>query len=556
VTPLPCRPGFAGKGAAWLLLAAVSSGCGTRETASSASARQISFEEVSTSANVRHRWRKHPRPLRNIDTLGVGCAFFDYDADGWLDILLVDEPTPRLFRNRANGAFEDATRSTRLQLARGAWKGCAVGDVDGDGLQDLLLLGYRSLSLLRNAPSGWQDITRAAGLDPRNRSQWGTGAGFMDLDADGWLDLVLLNYVVFGPAEPQFCDMGHGIRSGCPPSYYSPEFPELWRNERGRLRDVTSLSGLKNSNGKSLVLAFADVDDDGMIDFYVGNDTTPSELYRNLGGLRFENVGVSSGAAYGVRFGTPMAAMCADWGDFDRDGRLDLVVTGNSNEAFNLLRNQGQALFESASQETGLADITYRPLGFGGKWIDFENDGWPDLAFANGDVQEKRRREGDLQFRQPLMLLRNEEGRRFRDLVPELGGALAEPILGRGLAAGDYDNDGRMDLLVVDYEGDVRLFRNTTRSSGHWVRFTVRSDDPNRYGYGARIAARAGKSVWVADVSPASSFLSSSDPRVHFGLGETRVLDEVTVRWLDGRSRTLTAVAVDREVVLTPEARK
>ncbi len=456
-----------------------------------------------------------------------------------------------------------------------------MGDYDGDGRLDLLLTGYHSLALLRNeedsgpeigggirpssvlrlpslsAPGqhrssvirhpSFRDVTREAGLDPHNRGHWGSSAGFMDLTGSGRLDLVLLNYVVFGPKEPQYCELIQGVRSGCPPRTYRPEFPELWKNAgSGRFVDVTSASGLRATHGKALVLAFADVDGDGRMDFYIGNDGEPADLMRNLGGLRFRNVALQSNVAYDAS-DKALAAMAADWADYDRDGRLDLVVTGFSNESYAVYHAEGKGLFKETSDALGIAGPTYKPLGFGAKWIDLDNDGWPDIVFANGHVYDNAQSIDPLSsFRQPLMIFHNLRGKEFVDRVPRMDGEAAEPILGRGLASGDFDNDGRVDFLVVDYEGEPRLFHNVSPASSHWITLDLRARQGNRFAYGAQVRARAGDEQWVGQVSPASSYLSSSDPRVHFGLGQTRKLDSLAIRWPDGRSEKIRDVAADR----------
>jgi enediyne biosynthesis protein E4 len=514
-----------------------------------AASPSIRFENVAVAAGLRYRWPEQPRPMRNLEAIGAGCAFLDYDNDGWQDILLVGKPHPVLFHNNGGGRFEEASQVTGLSVHQADWKGCAVGDCDGDGFLDLLLTGYRRLALLKNEGGRrWTNVTAAAGLDPQNRSHWGSSAGFMDLNRDGALDLVLLNYVVFGPKEKQYCILGRGVRSGCPPQEYRPEYGELWRNlGSGRFKDVTGPSGMENTHGKGLVLAFSDVDGDERIDFYLGNDGTPADLMLSLGGMRFRNVGLSSGVAYGAIRGHAMAAMGADWSDYDRDGRLDLTVTGFSDEAYALFRNLGRGQFEHAGDRTGITGPTYKPLGFGANWLDFDNDGWPDIAFANGHVYDNIEQIDPLStFRQPLMLFHNQKGREFRDLVPELGGEVAKPIVGRGSATGDYDNDGRMDLLVVDYEGEPLLLHNQSQTPNHWLTLDLRSNGPNRFAYGARVTARAGKQVWVAEVSPASSYLSSSDPRLHFGLGEVVSLDSLTIRWPSGRTQVLRDIRGDR----------
>ncbi|HZO89886.1 MAG TPA: CRTAC1 family protein [Chthonomonadaceae bacterium] len=508
----------------------------------------IRFENVAEKAGLHYRWPQQPRPLRNLEAFGCGCAFLDYDNDGWQDILLVTAPHVLLYHNKGNGQFEEVSEAMGLAAVQGDWKGCAVGDYDGDGYLDLVLTGFRRLALLKNAGGkGFQDVTAAAGLDPHNRGHWGSSAGFMDLEGNGRLDLVLLNYVIFGPHEPQYCEMRSGVRSGCPPSSYRPEFGELWQNlGNGKFKDVTDASGMKATHGKALVVAFADVNGDGRMDFYIGNDGTPADLMLNLGGLRFRNVALRSNVAYGA-LAHPMAAMGADWADYDRDGRLDLAVSGFSDESYTLYRAVGRGFFEQTSDETGLSGPTYKPLGFGDKWIDLDNDGWPDLIFVNGHVYDNVHDIDPLStFRQPMMLFHNERGRQFTDLVPQMGGEVATPILGRGLATGDFDNDGRMDFLAVDYEGQPLLFHNVSQTPNHWITLDLRGSSPNRFAYGAQVVARAGKDQWVGQVSPASSYLSSSDPRIHFGLGQTATLDSLTIRWPDGHQETLRHIAPDR----------
>jgi hypothetical protein len=518
----------------------------------------IRFDDLGAGSGIDYRWPDQPRPMNILESFGRGCGFLDYNGDGRQDALLVATPHPRLYRNRTGEApgqkpFEEVTAATGLDRLTGDWRGCAAGDVDGDGFVDLLLTGYRRLALLHNDRGRrWADITRQAGLDPTNHGHWASSAGFMDLDADGWLDLVLLNYVVYGPELQQYCQWKPGVTSGCGPNQYRPEYPELWQNVgNGRLRDATRRSGLLASHGKGMVLAFADVDEDGRIDFYVGNDGTPSDLMRNRGRLRFSNTGRASGVAYGSVAGEAISAMGADWGDYDRDGRLDLAVTAFSNQPFSLLRATGPGVFEHVGDRTGVTAATFRPLGFGAKWLDVDNDGWCDLAFADGHVHDNTEQIDPLtRYRQPLILLHNEQGNQFFDLAPDLGDPLTRPLVGRGLGTADYDNDGRVDLLVVDMEGSPLVLSNRSDSSGHWLSLDLRGRDANRFAYGARVTARAGGQVWVQTVSPAASFLSTSDPRIHLGLGAASRLESVTIDWPRGQRDVFHDLAVDRHLVV------
>jgi hypothetical protein len=513
----------------------------------------IRFEETAASSGLNYVWPTLPRPLRNLEAFGAGCAFLDYDNDGWQDILLVARPYCRLYHNLKNGRFADVTAEVGLDKVKGYWTGCAVGDYDGDGALDIVLTGYHCLAVLHNVHGKqFRDTTAAAGFDPHNRGHWGASAGFMDLAGHGRLDLVLLNYVIFGPKEPQTCSPAPGITTGCPPTTYRPEFGEIWENVgKGRFREIDPSAGMRATHGKALVVAFVDPDAHGKMDFYIGNDGTPAEFMRNEGKMRFTNIGVASGVAYGA-LDHAIAAMGADLADYDRDGKPDLIVTGFSDESFALFHNVGNATFEQTSDKTGLSGPTFKPLGFGAKWIDVDNDGWPDLAFTCGHVYDTvNQTDPQSTFHQPMMLFHNIGGQSFQNLAPTLGGALAKPILGRGLATGDFDNDGRMDMLAVDMEGAPILLHNVSTSSNHWITLDLRAGGENRFAYGAQVQARGGGQTWIGQVSPASSYLSSSDPRVHFGLGPVQTLDEVNIRWPDGRREVLHNVEGDKILTVT-----
>lgn len=509
----------------------------------------IRFSDVGPASGLRFRWSLTPRrPLRVLDTFGCGSAFLDYDADGWLDILLVGEPKCGLFRNERDGRFTDVSGTLGLDRFTGPWKGCAVGDPDGDGYPDILLTGYRRLLLVGNLDGkGWEDRTAQVGLEPDNRDNWGSSAGFMDLDGDNDQDLVVLNYVVFNERTPQLCELAPGVMSGCPPQTYRPEFGRLYRNEEGIFRDVTQASGFGNASGKGLVVGFCDYDDDGRIDFYVGNDGTPAELMRNLGGFRFRNVGVETGAAYGVIPGQAIASMGVDWADYNRDGFFDFAVSAFENEAYGVFANDGSGFFRTVSDQLGVTTTTFKPLGFGTNFLDVDNDRYPDLFYANGHVYDNADQiYSDSSFPQRMLLFHNEGGERFTDLAPRLGADWERKIVGRGSARGDFDNDGRIDLLVVDYQGAPLLLRNESDTGNHWLSIAARGVGKNRLGYGLRVTAQSGAERWVGEISPAASYLSTSAPRVHFGLGSTRSLETLTLRWPDGKISVLRDVPADQ----------
>ena len=573
----------------------------------------VEFAEVALERGLRHVWPRQSRPMRLPESFGCGCAAFDFDNDGLQDVLLVADPHPVLYRNIGGGKFENVTANSGLIAARAdslaagdldrprkrrrhrrqedaRWTGVAVGDFDGDGWLDLLLTGFHRLALLRNDGGGaFSDVTAQAGLDPANHRHWSSSAGFMDLDGDGRLDVVILNFVVFGPNWPQYCELVPGVRSACPPQVYPAEKGEIWRNTgQGAALStagcafelVPESAAMNDTSGVALVLAFTDVDNDNRPDFYIGNDGTRADFMHNLGGMRFKNIAVEMGVTVGPGW-IPMSAMGADWADFDRDGLLDLTVTDYQKNCFALFRHQAHEKgdgttshsFEEFAKQTGIAPATRERLGFGAKWLDFDNDGWPDICYANGHVYDNAGEihAGETLRQAPMLMrsvpdgglrgdsggglrgvsgggLRGDHGRRFVDLVPELDPALAKPIVGRGSATADFDNDGRIDVLIVDLEGAPLLFENRSRTENHWVKFDLRGAGPNTFAYGARVTAQAAGATWIGEVSPASSYLSSSDPRIHFGLGELTALETVTIRWPSGKVEVMQDVPADQIV--------
>ena len=511
--------------------------------------KNLSFVDVAEERGLRYRWPEQPRPMTALDAFGAGCAAFDGDNDGWQDVLLVGDPSPALFRNVGEGRFEDVTLKSGLKTVTGHWTGCAIGDYDGDGLLDVLLTGYHQLALFKNVGGlRFELATETAKLDPANHGYWGASAGFMDLDGDSWLDLVILNYVIYGPDSQKYCEYSPGVRSGCAPKTYPPERGQIWRNTgAGSFELVPSEQGMQQTHGVGLVLAFTDLDEDGRMDFYVGNDGVPADLLHNQGQMMFENIASVAGVATSDNGGA-VSAMGADWADFDRDGRLDLAVTNWQGDSFVMFQSLGHQLFMDCAKQTDLARATKNRMGFGAKWIDFENDGWPDLFFVNGHVYDNSAEihGPSVPFRQPLSLFWNDRGRKFSDIAPRLGADIQRTMVGRGSATADFDNDGRVDLLAVDFEGPAMLLENKTETKLHWLKLDLRGKAPNVFAYGARVVGKAGDQVWLAEVSPASSYLSSSDPRIHWGLGDLTTLDTVTIRWPSGSQQTLHNVAADR----------
>lgn len=544
-------------------LALLSAGCrggppsGTPASSAAAgapAASRLSFQDVARASGITFALGHGGRsPLNILETAGHGCAFLDVDGDGWLDVLLVGQPRCALYRNLGSRdgeppRFEEITAAAGLDRA-GYWMGCAVGDFDNDGRPDLLLTGYRRAALFRNEGGRFRDVSAAI---PLPRHLWTTSAAFFDADGDGWLDLYIGAYVRFDRTTLQLCDFA-GVEAACPPTYYDAEVGRLYRNLRnGRFADVTRGAGLESSHGKTLGVAAADYDADGDTDLYLANDGMPGDLFRNEGG-RFVNVGHESGTAFN-HASREQAGMGVDWGDYDGDGRLDLVVTTFQYEPTSLYRGEERGIFREEAFPAGIGDPTLSRLGFGARFFDADNDGDLDLIHANGHVQDNAGRlYPGVTYAQTTQLFENLGTGRFRDVSAAAGAGLRQAIVGRGLATGDYDNDGDIDVLVANLAGGPLLLRNDTAASRH-LTVRLRGRQSPRDGTGARLLLRAGGRTQVREAGTGGSYLSASDPRVHFGLGEAEAIESLTVQWPSGRSQTLLRATTGASLTLEERA--
>jgi hypothetical protein len=537
--------------------------------------------DVAEQAGLHYRWTvAGKRPLNILQTIGNGCALLDYNNDDNLDILLVGARLA-LFQGNGKGKFRDVSAETGLDKLRGHFLGCAVADYDNDGWRDLYISGYRTGLLLKNnASKRFQDVTQAMGLKPQ---PWGTSCGFADLDNDGWLDLYVANYADFGPdTKPQLCNFQTAdgpIASSCGPTYYKGIQGVLYHNQKGRaFRDVTRAWGADAHTGRGLGVAFADFDGSGRVGFAIANDEAAGNLFQNKDGGRLKEIGVASGTAYDHN-GMVHGGMGIDWGDYDNDGRMDLFVATFRNEAKSLYRNEGDSLFTDVSYPAGLGQPALPYVAFGAKFADFDNDGWLDLLIANGHVQDNIKQIENTDYPQPTQLFRNkggamtDVGTTFEDVSHSAGPDLLRAIVGRGLAVGDFDNDGRIDALIVDSEGKPLLLHNQSSDGmsgapGAWVGFRLSQNGAggagNRDAYGAVVTVRRVKENgdgtankkeenWVRQCQTGGSYLSSSDPRVHFGLGRGGAAGlpvQVSVRWPDGKTETWDNVPTGRYLLL------
>lgn len=508
-------------------------------------APDVDYHDLSEHAGLRYSWSNHPPgPWTILETAGAGCAFLDYDGDGWMDIFLAGSPRCALYHNNHDGTFTDVTAKAGI-TQQGHWIGVAVGDYDNDGREDIYVSGYHCGMLLRNNGNGtFTNVTHKAGLEEEG---WSTCAAFVDTDNDGRLDLLVGHYVNFNKNDPQLCDYALGVRAGCGPQVYTAEMPLLYHNNgNGTFTDVTASSGLNSAHGKDLALRIWDYDNDGKPDIYLANDHEPGDLFHNTGHGHFQNVGSASGAAYGLD-GSASAGMGADCADYDRDGRLDLAVSTFSGETFELYHNTPSG-FTLDSMKAGMG-ATRRFLGWGCHFLDFNDDGWPDLVFATGHIHSNAEAaDPGSTFRQKPMLFRNDHGR--FTLVPNPGSGLSTPRVGRGLAVGDVENDGSQDILMVDFDGGPLLLHNQRRSHNHWLGVKLIGTRCNRDAYGARVSVRWAGGQAFQDCNPAGSYASSMDPRLHFGLGANASNLSVEVRWPNGSHSQLSHAAPDHYITV------
>jgi len=520
---------------------------------------RLAFTDDAETAGLRFTFENGSTSLRQLpETMSGGVAVLDYDGDGWLDVYAVQGGAfppragapgtgDRLFRNRGDGTFEDVTaRSGVAALPMAYGHGVATGDYDNDGHSDLFRTGWRCYALFHNRGDGtFEDATAAAGLS--GDRDWPTSAAFADLDGDGDLDLYVCHYLDWDTTRPRVCPdpADHGRPTYCYPRDFAAMPDHLYRNDGGRFVDVTAAAGIVDREGRGLGVVAADLDDDNRVDLFVANDTTPHYLFHNLGGLRFEEIGVRSGVAANSDGGF-QAGMGVACGDLDGDGHLDLAITNFYGESTTLFRNLGNNSFGDATAAVGLAAQSRFLLGFGVSFLDADNDGRLDLATANGHVNDYRPR---VPYAMPAQLLRGLSGGRLTDVSATAGAAWRLPRVGRGLAVADLDNDGAPDLLLVSSDGPLAFLHNRTRG-GHHITFRLEGTASNRDGVGARVTVAAGGRHWVAQRLGGGSYLSASDGRLHFGLGTADRVDSVEVHWPSGRVDRFAPLAAADEYLL------
>jgi hypothetical protein len=530
--------------------------------------RPIRFDDIAKRAGIHFVTENSPTPEKHQpETMPAGIALFDYDGDGLLDIYLVNgaempslvKTGPkyynRLYHNNGNGTFTDVTEHAGVAGA-GYGMGVAVGDYDNDGRPDLFLANVNGNQLFHNNGDGtFTDVTAKAGLSGAThsgRKMWSISAGWFDYNRDGLLDLFVVNYVDWDPRYEPAC-VGLNGRGYCHPGSFAPLPNTLYRNNGdGTFTDVSAETGISALLGKGMGVAFADYDGDGWPDVFVANDNSPNLLLHNLGGKRFEEVGLQAGVAYNEE-GNVLAGMGVGFRDLNNDGLPDIWHTAIENETFPLYLNQGNGNFLNAGRESRLANLTLPMSGWSNGIVDLDNDGWKDLVVARGNVMDNIEEVSrHFRYAEPNSVFRNLGNGQFGDVSATAGADFTRPAPNRGLAYGDLDNDGRMDLVVTSLGGSVRVLRNVTETRNHWILLKLVGTKSNRMGIGAqiRITTDDGRRLYN-EVTTSTGYSASSDPRVHFGLGSSRVIREIEIRWPSGTRQLLHDVAADRVMEVT-----
>lgn len=487
-----------------------------------------------------------------LEAIGHGCAFLDYDRDGHLDVLLVSSQRPRLYRNLGNGRFTEVTETVLPTPPPHAhFLGCSVADYDRDGYPDILLTGYGTLALYHNeSGKKFRDVTSGSGLEAHGPYDWSTSAAWADIDGSGHLCVYIGRYVRFTPYSKQLCSYrgidGSPVMMACGPDSYPSERGGLYRHDgNGHFVDITEQSGVI-AHGNTLGCLFCDFNNDGLPDLYLANDLEPADLFLNLGDGRFTNIAVASGTAYGAD-ASLQSGMGIDWGDYDNDGRFDLLVANYAQKPKSLFHNEGHNLFTNQSYPSGIGAASLLPLAFGAVFVDFDNDGLLDIVFTNGHVESQIEKVDPAQtYRQSAQLFRNLDGAHFVDISALAGPDFTRRIVGRGIAVGDYDNDGLLDLLVVDEEGGALLLHNEGPSANHWIRFRCVEGAREAYAIGTKVVIESKIGRRIAEVRAGGSYLSTNEPDVHFGLGQATTVDTVHIFWPNGQKHLFYKLPADK----------
>jgi hypothetical protein len=527
-------------------------------------AQQLHFRDITSQAGIHFTHNNGAFGKKWLpETMGPGCAFIDYDNDGYPDILLVngeDWPghhhagptTPKLYHNNHDGTFTDVTRKAGLDVPMFGL-GVAVGDYDNDGFDDLFITALGQSHLFHNNGNGtFTDVTRSAGMWGPN--EFSTSAAWVDYDRDGKLDLVVANYVQWSEQSDLYCTLDGAHKSYCTPESYKGTSLRLWHNlGGGKFEDATQKAGLGDPTSKSLGIAILDYNADGWPDILVANDTQPNKLYLNKKDGTFEERGVTSGIAFSED-GVARAGMGVDAADYDRSGHPSVIISNFANQMVSLYHNEGNGLFVDEAPQSEVGRATLVTLGFGCFFFDYDNDGWPDIFVADGHIEDQIERvQKRVSYAEPAHLFRNLGGGRFREVTAQMGQAFAAPRVARGAAYADIDNDGFLDVLVTTNAGPAFLFHNEG-GANRSLRLKLVGIKSNRDGIGAVVHITSGdgnnKDKQWKMLRSGSSYLSQSELVLTFGLGQQTKADSVEIQWPSGQVDKLSNVNAGQTVTV------
>jgi enediyne biosynthesis protein E4 len=522
--------------------------------------QQVTFRDITTQAGIHFVHNTGAFGKKYLpETMGPGCAFIDYDNDGYPDILLIngqDWPghakagvtTPMLYRNNHDGTFSDVTRKAGLGVSIYGM-GAAIGDYDNDGFDDIFITALGQSRLFHNNRNGtFTDITKFAGL--LGPTEFSTSAAWLDFDRDGKLDIVVSNYVQWSIASDLFCTLDGTHKSYCTPESYKGTSARLWHNlGNGKFEDVTQKSGLNDPTCKSLGVAILDYNNDGWPDILLANDTQPNKLFLNKRDGTFEERGVSAGIAFSED-GVARAGMGVDAADYDRSGHASIIITNFANQMISLYHNEGNGLFVDEAPRSEVGRATLVTLGFGCFFFDYDNDGWSDIFVADGHIEDQIERvQKRVSYAEPPHLFRNLGVGRFKEVTAEMGTGFASAKVARGAAYADIDNDGFPDLLLTTNGGRVYLFHNEG-GKAHRIRVKLVGTKSNRDGIGATVHINSGKDGQTKMLKSGSSYLSQSELVLTFGVGTNTKADALEVNWPSGGTDKLSNLAVDQAITI------
>ena len=528
-------------------------------TAGLVSAQGIQFRNITSQAGIHFTHNNAAFGKKYLpETMGPGCAFIDYDNDGWPDILLVNGEnwpghpgpaiTPKLYHNNHDGTFTDETRKAGLAVSMFGL-GVAVGDYDNDGYDDLFISALGQNHLFRNNGNGtFTDVTKAAGLWGPN--EFSTSAAWVDYDRDGKLDLVVANYVQWSLPGDLYCTLDGTRKSYCTPESYKGSSARLWHNlGNGKFEDVTQKANFYDATSKSLAVAILDYNGDGWPDILLANDTQPNKLYLNKHDGTFEEKGVSAGIAFSED-GVARAGMGADAADYDRSGHASLIITNFANQMLSLYHNEGNGLFVDEAPSSDVGRPTLVTLGFGCFFFDYDNDGWSDILVADGHIEnEIERVQKRVSYAEPPHVFHNLHNGKFEETTQALGTAFAAPKVARGAAYADIDNDGALDVLMTTNGGRAYLFHNEGVTN-HSLRVKLVGTKSNRNGIGAVVRVAAGEDKEWKTVRSGSSYLSQSELVLTFGLSAKTKVDSMQIEWPSGQVDKLSDINAGQTVTI------